>query len=320
MQLFIAQISLQTILVPIAIGTGIALVLGIILVVASRLLALPVDHRLEEIRSVLPGVNCGACGYSGCDAYALALREGNDIDPARCTVGGQDTAFKLAELLGLDPPSFIPKVAYVFCQGTEDHTKKRYAYSGTMSCASAHSLFSGPNSCSYGCIGFGDCVAVCPYDAIYLSGGIAHVDSTRCRACGLCVAACPKNLIELIPKHYNAYTVSCKNKWPGAQTRKNCSVGCIGCRRCYKICPSDAISMDGPLAVIDQTKCTHCNKCLEVCPTHAIRRGLLLGPDPDGKPLSSRSADLPPSPTPPLSVLATASISDNHEKQNSTKV
>jgi ferredoxin len=149
-------------------------------------------------------------------------------------------------------------------------------------------------------MGFGDCVAVCPYQAIYLSDGIAHIDSKRCKACGLCVTACPKNLIMIIPRHYNAYAVSCRNKWPGAQTRKNCKVGCIGCSRCYKVCPSGAITMDGPLAVIDQFLCTHCNKCLEVCPTHAITRGLLLAAGPDGKPVRSRTADDPVVPTPPL--------------------
>lgn len=295
----ITLISLPSILIPTAIVAAIALILGIVLVVAARLFALPVDEKLEKVRSALPGVNCGACGYSGCDAYAAALCN-NEPDAAKCPVGGKDTAIELAEILGFAPPSFIPQVAYIHCQGTIEHTQKRYEYSGTISCAAAQGLFSGPNSCTYGCMGFGDCVAVCPYQAIYLADGIAHIDSKLCKACGLCVAACPKYLIKIIPRHYNAYTVSCRNKWPGAQTRKNCKVGCIGCSRCYKVCPSGAITMDGPLAVIDPFKCTHCNKCLEVCPTHAITRGLLLAAGPDGKPVRSRTADDPVTPTPPL--------------------
>ncbi|NLO37491.1 MAG: RnfABCDGE type electron transport complex subunit B [Clostridiaceae bacterium] len=290
---------MQSILVPTAIGGGIALVLGLILVAAARIFALPVDEKLETIRAALPGVNCGACGYSGCDAYAMALRDG-EPNAAKCPVGGKDTAIELAAILGMNPPSFIPKVAYVHCQGTTDHTKKRYDYQGIISCASAQGLFSGPNSCTFGCMGFGDCVAVCPYDAITVTDGIAHINSERCKACGLCVAACPKELIKIIPRHYNAYTVSCRNKWPGAQTRKNCKVGCIGCSRCYKACPSGAITMDGPLAVIDQNLCTHCNKCLEVCPTHAIQRGLFLGDGPDGKPERSRKPEDPVAPTPAL--------------------
>lgn len=302
MHSILSLISLPTILIPTAIGAGIALLLGIVLVIAAKFFALPVDEQFEKVREALPGVNCGACGYSGCDAYARALCDG-EPDAAKCPVGGKETAIRLAEILGLAPPSFIPQVAYIHCQGTEEHTKKRYDYSGTISCAAAQGLFSGPNSCTYGCIGFGDCVAVCPYQAIYLSGGIAHIDSKRCKACGLCVEACPKNLIKIIPRHYNAYSVTCRNKWPGAQTRKNCTVGCIGCARCYKVCPSGAITMEGPLAVIDQLLCTHCNKCLEVCPTHAILRGLPLAAGPDGKPTRSHSPDDPVSPTPPLSAV-----------------
>lgn len=303
MYIICAMLSLKAILLPTAIGTAIALVLGLILVVASKVFALPVDKKLEKIRAALPGVNCGACGYSGCDGYAMGLRDG-DPDATKCPVGGNETAVELAEILGMEPPSFLPEVAYIFCQGTEEHTQKRFDYSGVISCAAAHGLFSGPNSCTYGCMGFGDCVAVCPYDAIYLSGGIAHIDSSRCKACGLCVKACPKNLIEIVPRHYNAYSVSCRNHWPGAQTRKNCKVGCIGCTRCFKVCPSGAITMDDSLAVIDPFLCTHCNKCLEVCPTKAIVRGLMLGMDDEGRPIRSRSADDPVTPTKPLAQLA----------------
>lgn len=277
-------LTLENIITPALIGSGIALGLGIIITIASKIFAVPVDEKLEAVTNILPGVNCGACGYSGCEAYAQAICSGETDDIAKCPVGGMDTVQELAEYLGRETPDFIPKVAHVFCHGTTEFTQKRYDYSGTISCAAAHGLFSGPNSCTYGCIGFGDCEAVCPYQAIYMAEGIAHVDSTRCTACGLCVEACPKNLIEIIPKHLDAYTVKCRNKWPGAQTRKNCKVGCIGCRRCYKVCEYDAIHMDGPLAVIDQEKCTHCGDCIKVCPTNAIWNGLMLGLDENGKP------------------------------------
>ncbi|MDD3930877.1 MAG: RnfABCDGE type electron transport complex subunit B [Clostridiaceae bacterium] len=296
----VVLISLPAILIPVGIAAAIALILGIVLVIASKVFALPVDQTLEEVRSALPGVNCGACGYSGCDGYAQALRDGQDTDVSKCSPGGSDTAAELAAILGQAVPSFTPKVAYIHCQGTTDHTSKRFAYHGVETCAAAQNTFSGPNSCTYGCIGFGDCAAVCPYGAIYISKGIAHIDSHLCRACTLCVAACPKNLIEMMPKHYNAYTVTCKNKWPGGQTRKNCTVGCIGCRRCFKVCPSGAITMDGPLAVIDPNLCTHCNKCLEVCPTHAILRGLPLAEGTDGYPKRSRQEDDPVTPAPAL--------------------
>jgi Na+-translocating ferredoxin:NAD+ oxidoreductase subunit B len=283
MMFMTSLISLPSILIPVAICSGVALVLGAVIMVISKFFAIPVDGKMEEIKSLLPGANCGACGFSGCEGYASALSAG-DTNTARCPVGGAATAADLANLLGLAVPDFTPQVAHVFCQGTIANTKKRYDYAGTISCDAAHGLFSGPNSCTYGCIGFGDCVFACQYDAIYIADGIAHVDSSRCTACGMCVITCPKELIKIIPKHLNTYTVKCRNKWPGAETRKNCQVGCIGCQRCFKICEYGAITMDGPLAVIDQEKCTRCGKCLSVCPTSAIQNGLMLGPDENGRP------------------------------------
>lgn len=279
----IAMISFSTVATPVIIASVIALGLGILIVITSKIFAIPVDEKLEGIKAILPGANCGACGFSGCESYAQALAEG-ETDTAKCPVGGVEVARELAKYLGVAAPDFIPKVAHVHCQGSVDHTQKRFQYEGTIGCAAAHSLFSGPNSCTYGCIGFGDCEAACPYDAIYMANGIAHVDSNKCTACGLCVITCPKQLIAVIPKHLNAYTVKCKNKWPGAQTRKNCKVGCIGCQMCFKTCEFGAITMDGPLAIIDQKLCTHCGACKPVCPTGAIVNGLMLGPDEQGVP------------------------------------
>lgn len=266
-------LAVDQIIIPIVIAGGIALVLGVIIMVSSHFFAIPVDEKLEAVKGILPGVNCGACGFSGCEGYATALAEGLQ-DSAKCPVGGPETARQLSNLLGLAQPDFMPKAAYVACNGTNEHTHKRFEYAGTLTCAAAHGLFSGPNACSYGCIGFGDCEAACPYGAISIVQGVAVVDSSRCTACGFCVATCPKNLISIIPKHLNAYMVRCRNKWPGAQTRKNCQVGCIGCQRCMKTCRYGAITMDGPLAVIDQHLCTHCGECLPVCPTGTISNGL----------------------------------------------
>ncbi len=285
--LIFTVLFIEAFLLPALIGGGIALGMGIIIMIAARVFFVPVDEKMKKLVNILPGINCGACGYSGCEEYANALRNGETDDAGKCPVGGAATASELAEFLGLEIPDFTPQAAHVFCHGTLQHTSKRFDYSGTVSCAAAHGLFSGPNSCTYGCLGFGDCAQACPYDAIYMADGIAHVDSLKCTACGLCVKTCPKLLIEIIPKHLNTYTVKCKNKWPGAQTRKNCSIGCIGCRMCYKTCRFDAISMDGPLAVIDQEKCTRCGECLDVCPTGTIHNGLMLAPDAENHPRSS---------------------------------
>jgi Na+-translocating ferredoxin:NAD+ oxidoreductase RNF subunit RnfB len=273
LQAIVLYNEVSSIWLPVAVASGIALVLGLIILLTAKFFAVPVDDKLEQIKEILPGANCGACGFTGCEGYARSLAEG-DSDTAKCPVGGVATAQELSSFLGLAAPDFTPKVAYMYCNGTTEHTSKRFEYSGTKSCAAAHSLFSGPNSCSYGCLGFGDCLEVCNFDAIYYEKGIIRINADNCTACGLCVKACPKNLISIIPKHKNTYAVQCRNKWPGAQTRKNCSVGCIGCRKCFKACEYGAITMDGPLAVIDHEKCTHCGACISECPTGAIHNGL----------------------------------------------
>ncbi|MGI6299166.1 MAG: RnfABCDGE type electron transport complex subunit B [Saccharofermentanales bacterium] len=272
--LFALTATEPNVALPIIITAVLAAVLGIVIVLVANAFALPEDQRFDEIRGILPGANCGACGYSGCDGYARAMTDGLTTDCALCTVGGADVAYDLAIALGEPEPDFTAQVAQVMCQGTTDYTQKRYEYSGTLSCSAAHGLFSGPNSCTYGCMGYGDCVAACNYKAITIENGIAVIDRDLCTACGLCVKTCPKNLIYMVPKRLNTYAVRCRNKWPGAQTRKNCSIGCIGCRKCFKVCEDDAITMDGPLAVIDQEKCTQCGKCRAVCPTGSIAQGL----------------------------------------------
>jgi len=263
-------VTANDILIPMVVLMGIGLFFAILIVIVSRFFAVEENKRQSEVRELLPGANCGACGFSGCDGYAASLADG-DTDIGRCPVGGAAVTQDLAALLGLEAVDVEATVAHVMCQGTTAHTSKRYAYSGTISCSAAHGLFSGPNSCTYGCIGFGDCVYHCPYGAIDLVDGIAVINEDKCKACGLCVVTCPKELIFMVPKRTGTTIVSCRNKWPGAQTRKNCTIGCIGCKKCFNICEFDAITMTGPLAVIDQSKCTRCGKCEPVCPTNAIR-------------------------------------------------
>lgn len=274
----------QSIFTPTVIGGAIALVMAIVIMIVYRLFAVKVDEKAAAVNEILPGVNCGGCGYSGCMGYAEALASGADADPTKCTAGGADTAEALAAYLGVEAGIYIPKVAHVHCQGDTAHTKKRYKYTGTQNCASAHSLFSGPNACTYGCLGFGDCVAVCEFGALYIEDGIAKVDHTHCTACGKCVDVCPKQLIQMIPKHEAATVCTCNNHWPGNVIRKHCTIGCIGCTRCVRECPSGAIKMEENLAVIDQYACTHCGNCVTVCPTGAIRTGLLSGPGTQIKP------------------------------------
>ena len=273
MELVILQMS--NILLPALIGGGTALLLGIVIILVFRFFSVKEDPLVDELTEVLPGVNCGGCGYSGCLAYASALASGEDSNTSKCTAGGLETAEAIAMTMGTAPQEYIPQVAHVFCQGSGEYTGKRFEYTGTPNCASSTWLFAVPNSCTYGCLGFGDCYDVCDFDAIWIDDGLAHVNHENCTACGKCVIACPKDLISLIHKHELATVNSCVNHWPAAATRKNCKIGCISCRLCIKACPVDAIHIDDNLAIIDQELCIHCGECVKVCPTSSIREGLL---------------------------------------------
>jgi len=260
---------MNEILLAVGVIGGLGLVFGGGLSFASRLFAVKVDERVPLVREVLPGANCGACGYPGCDGFAEAVVSGN-APVNGCPVGGNDVAQKVANILGVESEGVKRKAARVLCNGRCSVSKEKYIYEGLDSCFAAAQLFNGHKACSYGCLGHGDCAKACPFDAIVMVGGIARVIEDRCKACERCVAACPKHLIEMIDKD-KKYSVMCMSKDKGAVTRKNCQVGCIGCMRCVKACPEGAIHMEGTLAKIDYNKCTNCGECTKVCPTMAIR-------------------------------------------------
>lgn len=249
---------------------GVGLVAGLLIAIFSKVMAVEVDELAKEINEALPGANCGACGYSGCMGYASALSKGETKDTALCSPGGNEVSQAIAKRLGLAAGSVLPTAAVVLCQGIEENTGRKMFYEGVVSCKMAQQLFGGPKDCIYGCIGFGDCVEACPYDAIHICGGIARINPLACRACKKCVAVCPKKLIEMIPLHTPRAAVLCKNKEKGSVTRKECKVGCIGCMRCKKVCEDDAVIIESNVAKIDYDKCTGCGKCKEVCPVHCI--------------------------------------------------
>lgn len=257
------------IIIAVAVIGGIGLVLGIGLSYASKVFAVTVDERITQIREVLPGANCGACSFSGCDNYAKAIvEEGRETN--LCPVGGNAVAGKIAVIMGVEAEGIKRTAARVLCNGRRSVSNEKYDYQGINTCAAAAQLFGGHKSCAYGCLGHGDCFNACPFGAITMTGGIARVVEDRCRACGKCVTVCPKGLIELIDKT-KKYSVMCRSKDKGAVTKSNCQVGCIGCKRCVKACPKEAIYMEGTLAKIDYDKCDNCGECTKVCPTMAIR-------------------------------------------------
>lgn len=259
---------MNPILLAVLLVAGIGLIAGAGLAVASVLMAVPVDEKAEAITEALPGANCGACGFSGCAGYAAALAKG-EAEPGLCAPGGKDAAVAIAAILGTEAVEVQPKTAVVRCMGSCEHTSERMNYDGIHTCAAAVQLFSGPGSCAYGCIGYGDCAAVCPEGAINVCDGVAHIDPDKCIACGKCAAACPKKLITIMPKAAHAL-VRCSNKDKGAVTRKVCTAGCIGCMKCQKNCEAGAIKVVQNVASVDPAKCTGCGKCESVCPQHCI--------------------------------------------------
>lgn len=256
------------ILIPVIIVAVIGLIAGLGLSLAGKYLSDPPDEKFEAIREALPGANCGACGYTGCDDYAKAVKEGI-AQPNLCLPGGKDTAKALSEVLGVEVET-EEKVAFIACGGDCNKAKTKYNYSGIQSCAAAANLFGGPSECVFGCIGLGDCAAVCEEGGITVTDNLAKIDASICKACGKCITACPKKLISFVPAHAKV-KVLCNNTEKGAKVMKVCDVGCIGCTKCVKVCETAAIRVENFLAVIDQNKCTACGKCKEVCPRGCIQ-------------------------------------------------
>ena len=261
---------MNSILLAVIIVSVIGLIAGLGLAIASKVFAVPVDEKAEAIRACLPGANCGACGFSGCDGYAAALSQGKTTNTGLCAPGGADASAAIAKVTGLSAGSVVPQTAVVMCRGNKDNTDTKLEYIGVKSCKMATQLYGGPGECAYGCIGYGDCVEACPYDAITIVNGVARVNPLACRACKQCIAACPKQLIELMPIYEAKAAVRCKNHDKGAVTRKACSAGCIGCMKCTKVCEVGAVKVVNFCAEVDFDKCIGCGKCNEVCPVKCI--------------------------------------------------
>lgn len=244
------------------------LLFGIILSIASKIFAVQVDPKIVQVRAALPGANCGACGYPGCDGLAEAIASGKASNNS-CVVGGEETALKVSQVVGGKAEELSPKVAVVLCQGDCDKAKDKFIYKGIQDCHAQSILHGGAKDCSYGCLGCGTCLEACKFDSINIIGGIAVIDKNKCVACGKCVEVCPKKIIELIPKDMN-YQVKCKSNDKGKDVREKCSIGCIGCQICVNNCPENTIEFNNNLAKIDYSKCTNCGVCASKCPTHAI--------------------------------------------------
>jgi Na+-translocating ferredoxin:NAD+ oxidoreductase RNF subunit RnfB len=260
---------MKEILIPAVIVAGMGLILGLVLAVASKLMAVKKDETVEAIEAILPGANCGACGFSGCSGYAENLAKG-DCKTNLCQPGGNEVAGKIAEILGTESEEVIPLRATVLCKGTCDNVKDKMEYKGLKSCLAANSLSAGKSNCKYGCIGFGDCVKSCDRGAISICNGVAVIDRDLCGGCANCVTACPKGIIKVIPADAPKAAVFCKNEDKGPVAKQTCNASCIGCRICEKKCEFEAIKVDGFLASVDPEKCTGCGVCVSSCPRKCI--------------------------------------------------
>lgn len=249
---------------------GIGLVCGGALALAARFLAVEEDPRVMEVEEILPGSNCGGCGYAGCADYAKAIvMDGAPVN--MCAPGGAETLEKLAHYMGVDAVAAEEQVAFVLCGGDSTNAPRRFDYNGVADCAAAHAVDGGDKLCRYGCLGYGSCARVCPVGAIEITANnLAVVHPDICIGCGACVSACPRTLIKMVPAHRNVHVV-CSSKDKGALVRKQCKVGCIGCRACTKLVEDDAITMDGFLAVVDYSKPIEDDRAVQKCPGNCMR-------------------------------------------------
>ena len=232
------------------------------------------DSNIGLTEEALPGVNCGGCGFPGCKAFAEACVNADTLKGLVCPVGGTEVMAVIAEILDREAHSVVPMIAVVRCSGVCDIRPHVNKYDGALSCAVAAALYGGETKCEYGCLGFGDCVDACMFNAIHINPKtlLAEVTEDACTSCGVCAQACPKNIIELRkkgPKSRRIF-VSCANKDKEVDVENACNVACTGCGKCLKVCTFDAITIENNLAYIDYNKCTLCRKCIGECPANAI--------------------------------------------------
>jgi Na+-translocating ferredoxin:NAD+ oxidoreductase RNF subunit RnfB len=249
---------------------GLGAVFGASLAIAAKRFAVQIDPRVEKVKDVLAHAHCGACGYAGCEQYAEAVVNNPDVSPNLCVPAGAKGAEAVALITGKKAEIKEPVFARIMCQGATSKSRKKFKYEGVVDCRAAVLAGGGDKSCAYGCLGYGTCTRVCPFDALHMGDdGLPVVDITKCTGCRKCEQACPKRVIEVLPAS-RMVLVACHSRDKGGETRKNCDVGCIACGACVKVCPFDAPSVQNNFSRIDINKCKVCGLCVPKCPTNAI--------------------------------------------------
>ncbi len=254
--------------------SSIGVVAAVILYFVAQKFKVFEDPKIDEVEEALPSANCGGCGYPGCRNFADACVKAENLDNLYCPVGGNETMAKVAAILGSEIAEKEKQVAVIRCSGSPDNRERINIFDSAENCTIAANLYGGETACSYGCLGLGECVDACNFDAMYMDEktGLPVVITDNCTACGACVEACPKDIIELrnLGKKERRIFVSCVNEDKGGVAKKACNVACIGCSKCFKACKFDAITMANNRAYIDYNKCVLCRACVAVCPTDAI--------------------------------------------------
>jgi RnfABCDGE-type electron transport complex B subunit len=303
---------MNVILIAVIVLGAIGLIAALVLYFTSKKFAVKEDPRIGQVNEVLPGANCGGCGFPGCGGMASACVKAADagsLEGLNCPVGGQPVMEKVAAILGMKVEASAPKLAVVRCNGTCENRPRTVIYDGVKSCRIANTTCMGETACAYGCLGCGDCVKACQFGAIKMNEetGLPEVDSTKCTACGACAKACPRNIIEIrVVKGAKkmGVVVECMNKDKGAVAMKACKAACIGCQKCVKVCAFDAVHVENNLAYIDPEKCRNCRKCEQECPKkaiHALNMPVLKpkAVEPKPVPAAAKPAAAPVKPTTP---------------------
>lgn len=260
---------MSLIIIATASMAALAAFFGVMLSVAHSKLKVEEDPRVEQLFEALPGVNCGACGFPSCHALAEAIAKGV-AEPTSCLVGGAEVTEKISQVMGVKARALDRKLAFVRCGAGKSERAKKAIYRGVDTCRAANIIMGGEIACAYGCLGFGDCKKVCPFNAIRMLDGLPHIDFSLCTGCGKCVEVCPRSIIILEQFHDLNYRVKCLSLDKGKKARQVCKKSCIACGRCVKSCPYDACLLDDNLAHIDPVNCQVCGVCAIVCPTGAI--------------------------------------------------
>ena len=263
--------SFTAILIAALVMSVLGLIFGALLGVTGRVFAVPSNPKVEALRECLPGANCGACGYPGCDGYAAAVAEGK-AEVGACAVGGPTCTSKMAEIMGVSASSSVRMVATVACQGVSEFCAPKGEYHGMQDCVAASLVNNGVKACEYACLGLGNCERACPFDAIHVDPvkKIAVVDKEKCQSCKKCVAACPQHVLSMQPEN-RAVTVRCHNPGKGNALKEKDNHACIGCEACVKSCQFGALSMENGVPKIDYEKCMGCMACADACPTGAMQ-------------------------------------------------